>query len=632
MCGIFGIINNKNSLINKKLITESAKLMQHRGPDSFGQWGIDNKIELTHLRLSILDLSKDGDQPFFSSCGNFVIIFNGEIFNYLELKNQLKSYGVSFRTSTDTEVLLNSYIYWGDDCVNKFNGDWSFAIYNLKLNTLFCSRDRFGVKPFNYSLFNDSFIFSSEIKSILNYFPKLKEPNFNIISNYCRNSLGAFTEETWFNNVLRLKPAHNLLWDNGKITIYKYWDYPFKTNKELSFEKAVDKYRELFLNSVKLRMRSDVAVGTTLSSGIDSSSIVSTVSNILKIKDHKSFTAVFDENAFFESEKSAFKKGTSINESDIVKKLSTDLNLDSTYISDELTSFTSQLSRIIYHLESGHSSYAILPLSKVLNKAKESVTVVLEGQGADELLGGYVLKTFPYAILENIRRFNFTSAIKEFLKFNKHYSLIESFKLFIRLLNYDKLERLYSKLSGKEEIYGKYLKDYIRIKDYPSSENFFDNKFNFELFKSHTGGLVNLLHYGDAISMSMSMESRNPFLDVNLVEFAFTLSHDFKIKNGLGKYIHRKAMKNIVPDYILDNPIKFGFITPLSIHFDSYNSDPIKLLLSERTLNRNLFNPKGLNKVINNHIKGIENNAPLLYRLLSVELWFRCFIDNDNQF
>ena len=155
-------------------------------------------------------MSSEGNQPFISDCKNYVIIFNGEIFNYIELKKELLSEGCIFRTSTDTEVLLNAYIHWGETCVTKFNGDWAFAIYNLKENSLFCSRDRFGVKPFNYAVVDNTLIFSSEIKSIINYFPSLKTPNYNVIANFCRNSLGAHTESTWFDSIKRLMPAHKI--------------------------------------------------------------------------------------------------------------------------------------------------------------------------------------------------------------------------------------------------------------------------------------------------------------------------------------------------------------------------------------------------------------------------------------
>ena len=629
MCGIFGIISEKVD-VDFKTVDISAKKMNHRGPDAFDQWNHKNFISLAHLRLSIIDLSKEGNQPFISDCKNFVIIFNGEIFNYLELKETLVSQGVKFRTLTDTEVLLNAYIKWGESCVKKFNGDWAFAIYDIQNNSLFCSRDRFGVKPFNYALFDGGLIFSSEIKSIINYFPNLKKPNYNIISNFCRNSLGAHTESTWFESVKRLMPAHNLIWRDGVIKIYRYWDYPTISNRKISFDEAKIKYKELFINAVNLRMRSDVPVGTTLSSGIDSGSIVSIISEMENVTNHKTYTAVFDNKKFNKSEKQAFKNCVEINEGDIVKKLSDTLKLDSTFVSEEKMSLIEDLSKIIYHLESGHSSYATLPLYRVLDAAKKDVTVVMEGQGADELLGGYVLKSFPFALFEYFKNGKFNSCFKEFKNFKKNYSIFQSIKLLVRLLNSDLIERIYSIISKKNNIYGKFLKKYKRVKDYPypPSEKFNDG-FNKELFKSHTGGLVNLLHYGDAISMSKSMESRNPFLDVNLVEYSFTLPYNFKIRNGMGKYIHRIAMEGIVPQFILQNPIKFGFITPLSYQFESYETEPIKILLSQRCLERNIFSNDGVRKIINDHIIGKQNHSPLLFRLLSVELWFRCFIDNE---
>ena len=293
-------------------------------------------------------------------------------------------------------------------------------------------------------------------------------------------------------------------------------------------------------------------------------------------------------------------------------------------------SLIEDLSKIIYHLESGNSSYATLPLSRVLDTAKKDVTVVMEGQGADELLGGYVLKSFPFALFEYFKNGKFNSCFKEFKNFKKNYSIFQSIKLLVRLLNSDLIERIYSIISKKNNIYGKFLKKYKRVKDYPySPSEKFNDGFNKELFKSHTGGLVNLLHYGDAISMSKSMESRNPFVDVNLVEYSFTLPYNFKIRNGMGKYIHRIAMEGIVPQFILQNPIIFGFITPLSYQFESYETEPIKILLSQRCLERNNFSNDGLRKIINDHIIGKQDHSPLLFRLLSVELWFRCFIDNE---
>jgi asparagine synthase (glutamine-hydrolysing) len=251
----------------------------------------------------------------------------------------------------------------------------------------------------------------------------------------------------------------------------------------------------------------------------------------------------------------------------------------------------------------------------------------MEGQGADELLSGYVTNTFPFLIWELFKRGNLTQIRKEFLEYKKTYSLSYSLKLYFRLLNNDNLERAYQRKNGISKTFGPKLKNYTRINDYPYKPEGFNENFNAELYKSHTGVLVNLLHYGDAISMSESIESRLPFMDINLVEFAFKLPYNLKMENGLGKYIQRLAMKNIVPKYILENPIKFGFNTPLSQYFESLDSDANNILLSEKCLNRGIYNGIGLRALINNHINKSQNNSTLLFRLLSVELWFRNFID-----
>lgn len=628
MCGIYGIINNIDFPIDRAAVKNSAMLMKHRGPDAYQQWGLDKKIELAHLRLSIIDLTSSSNQPFISNCKNFVIVFNGEIFNYLELKVELKKLGYKFKTSSDTEVLLNSYIEWKENCVKKFNGDWAFAIYDIKKNELFCSRDRYGVKPFNYAIINDHLIFSSEIKSIIKYFPELKKPNYNVISNFCRNSLGAQNEETWFNGIKRLLPAHNLKYCNGKVDITKYWNYPEKTINT-SFKNAKEEYKNIFQEAVNIRMRSDVPVGTTLSSGIDSTSIVSVLRKFYG-DEHKTFTAKFEKNDYKKSEKKLYKKNIEINEAKLVEKLAKDLNLKAYLIEIEDKNFLSHLHHNIYHLESGHASPATIPLSNILEFAKNHVTVVMEGQGADELLGGYISSSFPFFVLDNLKNGNLSNTIDEIKKFSKNYSSIYSLKLFLRLLNNQNIEMLYHKYIGINKVLGEKLtKNYKRIKDYPLKNDNLSENLNKHLYKAHTGGLVNLLHYGDAISMSKSMESRNPFVDVNLVEYSFQLPYNFKVQQGKGKYIHRKAMHNITPEYILDNPMKFGFTTPLSNKFQSLSSKGNQILLSEKCIERKIFNHNKLKEVILEHTNEKRDHSTFLFRLLSVELWFRTFIDEE---
>lgn len=629
MCGILGIYNlDLTKTFFKQKFDKALLSMCYRGPDANAVKTFDNKAILGHLRLSIIDLDEENNQPFQID-NRYWIIFNGEIYNYIELKEELIAAGYVFRTTGDTEVLIRAYQHWGEGCVNKFNGMWAFAIYDVETNKLFCSRDRFGIKPFNYANVNGQFIFSSEIKAIISYFPELKIPNYNVIANYCRKSTGAQIKDTWFKNIFRLEPAHNLVINDSGINMYRYWDYPRTVNKQINFHDAVKKYRELLSDAVHLRMRSDVPVGFTLSSGLDSTSLVCLLRN--KFEGNKNtYTAAFDNTEFDDLEKKSYKGDIEINEPALVKKVTKALDLVPTIIQIQYENYVGDLSKLIYHLESGHSSPAVIPLFQILNEAKREVTVVLEGQGADELLGGYINSALPIYFLELIGHFKIRQAFNELKIFIKSYSFKMAFMTFIRQSNLGYFKKLYYKLSGMESLYLNEIKKYKEIKDYPFEPIGFDNMLNKHLYKDHTGVLVDLLHYGDAISMSQSLESRLPFMDYRLVEFAFNLPSEFKIKNGLGKYIHRIAMKGIVPDFILNNPIKLGFNSPLAHLFKLEDeSSPKAILLSKRCLDRKLFSKKALFKAFDEQRSGKKDHARILYRMLSVELWFREFIDNE---
>lgn len=627
MCGIFGIIGNGQRSIDPVKVGRSARQMHHRGPNAYGQWGVRDRVELAHLRLSIVDLSTDSNQPFISACERYILIFNGEIYNYIELRNKLQAIGYKFRTSGDTEVLLNAYRHWGEKCVSYFNGDWAFAVYDRMEHSLFCSRDRFGVKPFNYTIVENELIFASEIKSILEYDPKLSRPNYNVIGNYIRNGLGAQNEDTWFSGIKRLPPAHNLIWRNGKVTMNRYWEYPTQTTVAIRTDDAVETYRQLFTNAVKLRMRSDVPVGTTLSSGLDSSSIVAILRTFFNGA-HKTFTATFDPRDLRKIDHAVYKKAIENDESQVVRRLAGEFQLEPYFIPTTVNHFVDELTKIIWHLESGHSSPATVPLSRTLSKASEHVTVIMEGQGADELLAGYVMNMLPPLLYELCRVGEFSQAWKEFQNFSDTHSLGYTGKVFMRLLNSQHLEELYLSHAGVRGVFGAKLREYQRIRDYPQAYIKFSERFNQMLYRAHSGGLVNLLHYGDALSMAYSLESRLPFVDVNLVEFSFRLPYWLKIRDGLGKHIHRQAMVGILPEYIVNNKVKYGFNTPLSVHFGSLSSQACSILLSEQCLERGLFDREGLQAVITNQIEGRKDNATFLFRLLSVELWFRQFIDN----
>jgi asparagine synthase (glutamine-hydrolysing) len=631
MCGIFGLYNiQKYKQINDSLVQSCLKTMIHRGPDHQSFKKITDDLIFGHVRLSIIDLNEENNQPFEVD-DKYSIIFNGEIYNYLELREELLTHGYSFKTKGDTEVLLRSYHHWGESCVTKFNGMWAFAIYDHDKQKLFCSRDRFGVKPFNYALVNGQLIFSSEIKGIINYFPELKVPNYNVIANYCRTSIGAQIKETWFENVFRLEPAHNIVVQEGKMKIYRYWDYPRKVDTTISFEQALVKYKKIFKEAVSLRMRSDVPVGFTLSSGIDSSSLVCSLNDSLNLKTN-TYTASYTGNLFKRSEKANFKTDVEIDEPSIVKRLTNDLEMTPTIVEVPYDMYVNDLKKIIHYMESGHSSPAVFPLFHVLNIAKKDVTVILEGQGADELLGGYISNITPVYIWELITKIKFKKAIITLSTFAKIYSLRTTMMLIVRRFNNSLINKIFFRLSGQEALYVGKIKNFKYIKDFPVEPTGFDSLSNEHLFKAHTGGLVNLLHYGDAISMAHSLESRLPFMDYRLVEFVFTLPAEFKLKYGMGKFIHRKAMKGIVPDYILKNKIKFGFDSPLAHLFceDGINT-PKGILLSNTCISRGLFSKKNLQKAFEEQKRECKDHSRILYRMLSVELWFREFIDNENE-
>jgi len=614
MCGIFGIFNQSNNEpINEAKVDQAVSLMKHRGPDAKGINLISSNIALAHVRLSIIDLSSNSNQPF--EYGDYTIIFNGEIFNYIELRNELINEGYSFRTDSDTEVVVACYAHWRGDSVKKFNGMWAFAIYDKLKNKLFCSRDRFGIKPFNYSKENGRFIFSSEIKSILEYDNSFKSPNYDAIANYCRESIGAQNSETWFKNIYRLAPAHNLIITEEEISEERYWDYPTKVTS-IDYNQACTEYLDLFEDAVKLRMRSDVPFGATISSGIDSTSIVSVID-----KNHNevlnTYTASFPNRKY--------------DEYPIVDQLSKDLKIDAHRVIVGYDDYVIKLKELIYHIESGHSSPAIYPLNYVNEKAKEDVTVFMEGQGADEILAGYIDTVIIDYALDLLKSGRITKLIRELSIYSKKNSLLNAIILFFRTNSSALIKKWMRRIYGIENVFGEKLKKY-QAYDFSYGKRKFDSRLNRRLYEQHQTGLVNLLHYGDAISMLHSLENRLPFMDYRIIEFAFKLPLEYKIKNGLGKYIHRDAMRNILPSYILDNPVKIGFESPLKTLFeDEGPKGALAVLMNDRFLNRKLIKESELHNLIKKHLNGDRDYSRFLYRLLSLELWFQVFIDQEKK-
>ena len=613
MCGIFGYYSFGEIKVDKPTFRKSLLTMIHRGPD-FQQdlYYDDDKIGLGHTRLAIIDLSDSANQPM--EIGKYHIVYNGEIYNYIELREELKQKGYSFQTKSDTEVLVNAYDCWGEECVTRFNGMWAFAILNETGNKLFCSRDRFGEKPFNYFADNDKFIFGSEIKSIITYDNSLTKANYNAIALYCREGICGEIPETWYENILRLLPGHNLVINAGKISIYKYYNYPVKTINK-SFEEAKKEFYELFIDSIKIRMRSDVPIGSTLSGGLDSSSIVAGMRTFYDGR-HETFTAHFP--GFLQDELATADKTNKI------------YNLVGNSVNGEFNEdYITELKTIIYHLESGNLSSSILPIWKVFEKAKSKVTILFEGQGADELIAGYVQSFAGTFILEKLRKLRFGDALRAINLLRKNYLLSDIFIFHLRLSLpsfFKTLIRRY--ILGFENILIGKLKNF-KYTYSPSVKS--DSTFKEKIQKVHQTTLVSLLHYSDAISMAHGIETRLPFLDFRLVDLVLTLPNNFFIAHGRAKYILREAVKSILPDYINKDVEKLGYPTPIDDFFINNKLLVEKILLDDKTVSRGLFDTKKLRKLIFSNKASFTNNGPFIFRLICVELWFRTFFDSQKK-
>ena len=416
MCGISGIINQKNNIINKEDIIAINNLATHRGPDGEGYYH-DQNLSFGHRRLAIIDLTKNGHQPM-SYNKDFIITYNGEIYNYIELKKELQDAGHKFQSSSDTEVILASYAQWGEECVKKFNGQWAFAIHDKKRNIVFVSRDRFGIKPLYYTIIDDNFIFGSEIKQVI-HFQNKNKLNMKILMDYLVVGFEEHSNETFFDGVYKLKQSHNLVYDLESHTFneYKYYDIEKKIDlSELSIDSCVDEYKNKLIESIRLRLRSDVEVGTCLSGGLDSSAIAAISSKEYKIESDKNFLAFHAQT----SEKIR-------DESNYAKKVADNFNIDLKILNMDNYSFSEKIDEVIYTQEEPFRSTSIFMQYFIMEESsKNGCKVLLDGQGGDETLLGYERYYPAY-----FKGLNFFERLKEFF-----YSISNSKINFIKMIAY----------------------------------------------------------------------------------------------------------------------------------------------------------------------------------------------------
>jgi asparagine synthase (glutamine-hydrolysing) len=577
MCGISGIIK-KDSAVTQEEIKKINNIASHRGPDGEGYF-LENNLALGHRRLSIIDLSDNGKQPM-SYLERYVITFNGEIYNYIELREELVSLGYKFKSKTDTEVILAAYDKWGEGCVNKFNGMWAFAILDKKEKIVFCSRDRFGVKPFYYFSNSKVFGFSSEIKQLL----PLQEKN--ILNSEEFLSFLVFgvlniSEETFFNGIKKLPPSHNLIFHLNKFTyeIKKYY---------LLKEESARSFKDTFIDSVKLRLRSDVKVGTSLSGGLDSSLVAAVASKFYKNSTEK-FMAIHGKSLEKKTDESRF-----------ANLLANYSDLDIHTIEPNPTDFIQNIDEVILTQEEPFLSPSIFMQYFVFKKAKElGLKVMLDGQGADEILLGY--------------KHYFPRLLKLYLK---DYGTLRFLKEYIGTLKNNKegipiipIKQIFKKIFSNQGIGDSQNKLLINPHDFPKYKDFRKKLITTNLFEFHhkeifLSSLPALLRYSDKNSMRHSVEARLPFMDYRVIETSVSMNLDKKFVSGWTKFPIRQSFDADLPRKIAWRKCKLGFAAPDKTWLRSYENEmeeevcnsPILLSFFNKKQMKEIYNSKNLNQ------------------------------------
>lgn len=650
MCGIIGIISVNG--IEKEYLCSMSNSLQHRGPDGYGYMlyskakGIrlwinedisDERLERTtvafaHRRLSIIDLSTVNSQPMMDESGTYCVVYNGEIYNYIELRKELESLGFAFKTTGDTEVLLHAYEAWGPSCMEKFNGMWAFALLDTLNQCVIFSRDRFGIKPLYYTIMNNLIYFASEIKGLLAISSLQREPNNKILAHYLLTGLVDEMQETFFKGIYQFPAAHwatiSLRDDSLKVNPKSYWSLP-TTAFQGTKKDAINQFRELFLDAVKVHTRSDVSVGTCLSGGLDSSSIVCSAEILKK----ENLIPMYSHNAFGYCSSDQWSEKEYM---DIVTK-ATSINMH--YITISQADFEKNVPRIILQQDEPFGSASIVAQWFVFQRAKaEGITVMLDGQGADEILGGYhtFFKTIALNMLFNRNILRFLALRyryeKEIGEFPLKYRLITTGKIASLIpTQILKILRPFKKLVTRRP-------ESINLPS-PKISPFTDaliEQHPLELSVSKRGRTLNedlyirlksmslpaLLRFEDRNSMAHSIEARVPFLDHRLVELLFTIPGNLKINKVTTKYIFREAMKGILPESIRNRKDKIGFMASPSLTFSFIQNHYNTLIQNQTELEKQIFDPSGIAKLIksNDQSSSLEQQ---LWRILNTKLWIR---------
>lgn len=619
MCGIAGEVGSPQSApgVTAGPDGEALRILRHRGPDDSGQYE-DHRhgVRLLHRRLSIIDLSAAGHQPMTDPARQTVVVFNGEIYNYRELDEQLRNRGYRYRSQSDTETILHAYAEWGEDCVRHFNGMFAFALWDAPRRTLFCARDRFGEKPFYYHQRPDgSMVFASEVKALLPFDNVPRAPNLDALRYFLTTGLSR-PGSTFFEDIKELAPGSTLMWRTGQVTTRRYWEIP---RRRVPPRRTPDEWAEIFLDgmrsAIKLRLRSDVPVGTCLSGGLDSSTIV-TLMRELHSGPISCFSVLYDE--------------AGLSERQFVEALAEETRLQTHVSTPDGSDLLDTLQDIAWHNDQPSGSrgqYSQWHAMKLA--AQHGVVVLLNGQGGDELLGGYdryvptALRSLVYAgrPLDAWRLARSFATVRDcepsdFVK-QATYPLFPA-----ALRNAWRLRRF-----QPAALAGPALGSPIAYAESP----LFDLRSHLvaDLTQLSVPGLV---HDEDRCSMAFSREIRLPFLDHNLVESLIDAPLEMRLADGQTKVLLRHAMRGRLAERVRTRTDKLGYPTPVGRWLRTTASREAEAVIrSPEFRSRGFIDPDIATQLLSQHVEGKADNSVYLWQCLGVEYWARTFIDRPPQ-
>jgi asparagine synthase (glutamine-hydrolysing) len=635
MCGIAGIVTAEHARIDEDVLRKMARTMRHRGPDDTGVY-LDRSNELSaglaHRRLSIIDLSAAGHQPMTNEDGTLWLTYNGEIYNHAEVRRELMARGHHYRSHTDSETILHAYEEWGDRCVDRFRGMFAFAIWDTRRHRLFAARDRLGVKPFYYAARGRSLVFASEIKAILasGLVPSVLADD--AVPEYLMFGYLA-GEGSMFRDVVKLPPGHTMVWEKGQVTTSQYWNLSFEPDYSRSEEECQAHLRSMLEESIRLRLMADVPLGVFLSGGLDSSAIASIMSRHVSGR-LKTFSVGFESEYY--------------SEFPFARAVAKHIGAEHHEVVITPSMFLSSLPQMIWHEDEPLWAAPSVALYHVAELASKSVKVVLTGEGSDELFAGYdrywmtswnaraasVYGLVPRGVRGMIKRAVIDGALPERIRRALGHTIINHDRMPDGLI-FDnwfgvftpEMQRQIASTGLRESIdAADVYAEHRRLFEQAPAKSIVDRM----LYTDVKSNLVELLMKQDQMSMAASIESRVPFLDHKLVEFAARVPWQYKVRGRSGKHVLKRALAGYLPDHILNRP-KQGFPVPFDAWLrERFLNHARGVLLGPAAMQRGWFRPQAVQELLLRHAAGRHNATRQIWSLLGLELWARMFIDGET--